>query len=246
MKSSPSPQVTDTQPAEKPWAIVDAIQSIDAFKSAEEIRNQPKTADAKKIQESIVEEEVIESGIKSLGDVPLDQFGEADANLDVNESLFDTESEIKFIGKEVPKSIYNGSQFNEDATQGTVFSISDQVMQEADSDLESMPGDEIESLYGFEEPETNDDTISVRPLGHHQANFSSLVASIQNLESSLSKKVADKIKESFPRMVVNALEERLPKMLFDTLKTILPDLLQDSMNKALPRLNKHVKKTIKA
>ncbi|GJS03885.1 hypothetical protein Tco_0320393 [Tanacetum coccineum] len=226
MKSSPSPQVTDTQPAEEPWATADAIQSIDAFKSEEEIRNQPKTVDAEKIQESIVEEEVIESGIKSLGDVPLDQFGEADANLDVDESLFDTESEIKFIGKEVPKSIYNGSQFNEDATQGTVFSIHDQVMQEADSDLESMPRDEIKSLYRFEEPKTNDDTI---PLGHHQANFSSLVASIQNLESSLSKKVADKIKESFPRMVVNALEERLPKMLFDTLKTILPDLLQDSV-----------------
>ncbi|GJR27505.1 hypothetical protein Tco_1103737 [Tanacetum coccineum] len=152
-------------PVEEPWATADAIQSIDAFKSAEEIRNQPKTADAEKIQESIVEEEVRESGIKSLGDVPLDQFGEANANLDADESLFDTESEIKFIRKEVPKSIYNGSQFNKDATQGT------------------------------------------------------------NLESSLSKKVADKIKELFPRMVVDAFEERLPKMLFDTLKTILPDLL---------------------
>ncbi|GKB44065.1 hypothetical protein Tco_0889007 [Tanacetum coccineum] len=109
------------------------------------------------VQKSIVEEEVRDFGIKSLGDVPLDEFGRADANLDADESPFDTESEIKFIGNEVLKFIYNGSQVNEDATQGNGFSPSDQVMQEADSDLESVPCDEIESLSGFEADVSEDD-----------------------------------------------------------------------------------------
>ncbi|GKD42786.1 hypothetical protein Tco_1267431 [Tanacetum coccineum] len=135
-------------PAEKPVAIADATQSIDVSESAEKLGNHPKPADAEK-------EEVRESGLKSMGDVPLDEFGRADANLDADESPFDTKSEIKFIRKEVPKFIYNGSHVNKDATKG--FSLSNQVIQKADSDLESMPGDEIESLSEFEADESNDD-----------------------------------------------------------------------------------------
>ncbi|GKF12626.1 hypothetical protein Tco_0050552, partial [Tanacetum coccineum] len=93
----------------------------------------------------------------SLGDVPLDEFGRADTNLDADESPFNTNSETKFNGKEVLKFIYNGSQVNEDANQSTGFSLFDQVMQEADSDLESMLGDKIESLSGFEADESDDD-----------------------------------------------------------------------------------------
>ncbi|GJV99084.1 hypothetical protein Tco_1554336 [Tanacetum coccineum] len=48
-ESSPSPQVIDTQPAEEPGATADATQSIDAFESAEKIRNHLKTADAEKL-----------------------------------------------------------------------------------------------------------------------------------------------------------------------------------------------------
>nr|GEX90934.1 hypothetical protein [Tanacetum cinerariifolium] len=173
-----------------------------------------------KVQESIVDEEARESGIKSLGDVPLDEFGGADAN----ESLFDTESKIKFIGKEVPKFIYNGSQFNEDATQGTGFFISDQVIQEADFDLESMHGDEIESLPGFEELESDDDTMFNLPC----------------------LKIADKIKESISSMVIDALKERLHKMLSNTLNTILRDLLKDLVKNVLPKFDKRVQKTLKA
>nr|GEX99526.1 hypothetical protein [Tanacetum cinerariifolium] len=175
----------------------------------------------KQVQESIIDEEVRESGIKSLGDVPLDEFGRADAN----ESPFDTESKIKFIGKEVPKFIYNGSQFNEDATQGTGFFISDQVIQEGDFDLESMPGDKIESLPGFEELESDDDTITL--------NLPCL-------------KIADKIKESISSMVIDALKERLHKMLSNTLNTILRDLLKDLVKNVLPKFDKRVQKTLKA
>ncbi|GKE58114.1 hypothetical protein Tco_1497299, partial [Tanacetum coccineum] len=176
---------------------------------------------------SIVEEEVREFGIKSLGDVLLDEFSGADANLAANEIPFDTNSKIKFIGKEVLTFKYDDSQTNDDGIEITMIDSSNDVeAKEDDSDLESMPGDEIESLSGFkvvyalaDKPPQSD------PLGHHLVDFSSLVATIQNLESSLSQKIDDKIEESVPRMVDDALEERLPKMLSDTLKFILLDLL---------------------
>ncbi|GJV56825.1 hypothetical protein Tco_1457830 [Tanacetum coccineum] len=81
-------QVIDTQPAEETVATADTTLSLDASESAEEQGNQLKHVDAEKVQETIVEEEVKESGIKSLGDVPLDEFCGADANSDADEILF--------------------------------------------------------------------------------------------------------------------------------------------------------------
>ncbi|GJV83503.1 retrovirus-related pol polyprotein from transposon TNT 1-94 [Tanacetum coccineum] len=212
---------------------------------------------------------VRESGIKSLGDVLLDEFGRADANLAANEIPFDTNSKIKFIGKEVPTFKYDDSQTNDDRIEITMIDSSKDVeAKEDDSDLESMPGDEIESLSGFKVVVTDDDDTQSKhkeesykadeaaadnvldelldkhaladkppqsdPLGHHLVDFSSLVATIQNLESSLSQKIDDKIEESVPRMVADALEERLPKMLSDTLKFVLLDLLLSSLSRPCP------------
>ncbi|GJR17479.1 hypothetical protein Tco_0966006 [Tanacetum coccineum] len=153
------------------------------------------------------------------------QFGMVDDNLDADKSSFETELEIKFIGKEVPKFIYNGSQ-------------------EADFDLESIPGDETESLSEFEEAET-DDTMSV-----HKEEFSKDDANDSANKPPQSDSFVDKIKESAPRMVADALEERLPKVLSGTFKTILPDLLNNSVKKALPKeqivdLQKKLTKAIK-
>nr|GEX51600.1 hypothetical protein [Tanacetum cinerariifolium] len=116
-------QVDDTQPAKETVATDDTTMSLDASESAYKQGKQLKSADAEK--------EMRESGIKSIGDVPLNEFGRVDANLDVDESPFDTELEIKFTGKE-----------------------------EADSDLESMPGDEIKSLSRFKADESIDDDRS--------------------------------------------------------------------------------------
>nr|GEV41448.1 ribonuclease H-like domain-containing protein [Tanacetum cinerariifolium] len=125
-----------------------------------------------------------------------------------------------------------------------------------------MPGDKNESMYGFEEPETDDETMSV-----HNEEFSkddenvddNVIVELVDLDKSKDltanafadkptqlNPLTDKIKESIQRMVVNALEERIPKMLSNTLNTILPDLLQDCMKKAPSKFNKRVKRTIKA
>ncbi|GKA49040.1 hypothetical protein Tco_0741998 [Tanacetum coccineum] len=91
----------------------------------------------------------------------------------------------------------------------------------------------LHALYAY----SSRDLVSTDsdPLGHLQIDISSLVAQVNNLESSLSQRAADKINDSVPRMVVDALEERLHELLSNTLKTILPDLLKNYVKKALPK-----------
>ncbi|GJW62721.1 hypothetical protein Tco_0112056 [Tanacetum coccineum] len=193
----------------------------------------------KRVEKPTNEEIVKEFGLKSMGDIPLDEFGGADA-------------------KRFPNS-YDGSLVNDD-------SLSDQVMQEADSDLESIPGDEIESLYGFEADESdNDDCQSMHKQElsktdkavadnildeiAYMANsknenvnastdkdISSLTSRVAHLESSLAQQVADKIKDSVPRLVVDAFEERIPDLLSKMLKNTLPQIIKDSIKQAFPSL----------
>ncbi|GJY91451.1 hypothetical protein Tco_0506647 [Tanacetum coccineum] len=246
-ESSQSTQVTDTQHAEEPVTTADATKGLDASESAEEQGNQPKTVDAEKV---------------SLGDVPLDEFGRADANLDADESPFNTKSETKFIGKEVPKFIYNGSQVNEDANQGTGFSLFDQVMQEADSDLESMPGDKIESLSGFEADESDDDDLDMAnsknenvnasadkpsqsdPLGHLYKDISALTSRVGHLESSLAQQVVDKyiIRKSVGTAYVPADALDLKEQNKNVERS--SSNIKDSVKQALPKFDKRVKKTL--
>ncbi|GJR78555.1 hypothetical protein Tco_0149340 [Tanacetum coccineum] len=106
-ESSSKKQVADTQPIKETVATADAItnttMSLDSSKSAEEQENQSKHVDATKVQESIVEEEVRDYGITSMGNVSfkelLNQNENKEANKEDYESPFDTESEIKFVGK---------------------------------------------------------------------------------------------------------------------------------------------------
>ncbi|GJS46601.1 hypothetical protein Tco_0596722 [Tanacetum coccineum] len=203
------------------------------------------------VQESIVEEEVGDSGITSMGNISFDEL------------------------KEVLMTTVTPQVFGLHEIQAA-YAHKDQDIEEADSDLEFMLGDEIESLSRFEADETdNDDTQSEHkeefskadeattdnvanmfastnkpsqsdPLGHRSTNFSLLVANITNLESFFSQKIADKIEESVPQIVADTLKERLLEMLSDTLKTILIDLLRYYVKKVLPKLDKRVKKTLKA
>nr|GEV77430.1 ribonuclease H [Tanacetum cinerariifolium] len=110
----------------------------------------------------------------------------------------------------------------------------DHVIEEADSNLDSTLGDEIESISAFEADETDDD--------HHQSEHKE--------ELSKTDEATDKIADSVPRMVADAFEERMLKLLFDTFKNILPQIIKDpikqSVKKALPKFDKRVEKTLKA
>ncbi|GJW45323.1 hypothetical protein Tco_0074122, partial [Tanacetum coccineum] len=90
-KSPSKKQFDDTHHAEEPVAT----KGIESYESAEELRNQTKPAEAKKVHEIFVEEAVKDYVITSLGIIPFKElYGHA------KESPFDTEPVIKFIGKE--------------------------------------------------------------------------------------------------------------------------------------------------
>ncbi|GKA10662.1 hypothetical protein Tco_0690095 [Tanacetum coccineum] len=160
--------------------------------------NEPKLRifppNAIQVQKLIDKDIVKESGLESLGDIPLDEFGEANAKLDVDESPYDTESEIK-----------------------------------------SMPEDEIVSVSGFKTTQTEDDDT--------QSQHREELSKVEHIESSLAQQVADKIEDSMPRLVADAFEERVPNLVADTLKNILPQIITDSVKQALPKFDKRVKKT---
>ncbi|GJW80162.1 hypothetical protein Tco_0144137 [Tanacetum coccineum] len=103
------------------------------------------------VPKTIVEEVVKDSGITSLGNIPLEEmYGHAE------ESPFDTELEIKFIDKEkVDQATYD------DVVEITLIGSSmDAEFQKVGSDLESMPDDEIESISGFETVDDDEDNKS--------------------------------------------------------------------------------------
>ncbi|GJR78556.1 hypothetical protein Tco_0149341 [Tanacetum coccineum] len=136
-------------------------------------------------------------------------------------------------------------------------------MEEVDSDLDSMPGDEIESLFGFKADETDDD--------HHQYkhkeelsktgkvaadNIIDELVDMANTQDVNLNASADKPNESDPlghlHKEISSLtaKERIPELLSDTLKNILLQIIKDSVKqfvkKALPKFDKRAEKTLKA
>nr|GEV78135.1 hypothetical protein [Tanacetum cinerariifolium] len=90
-------------------------------------------------------------------------------------------------------------------------------MEETDSDLESMPDDEIMSVLNNDNDNDSEELF-----------------------------VADEIVVNNPKMVDDAFEERILDLLSDTLKNILLQLLNDFVKKLMPKFDKRVKKTLKA
>ncbi|GJW93967.1 retrovirus-related pol polyprotein from transposon TNT 1-94 [Tanacetum coccineum] len=136
-----------------------------------------------KLVEEIVEDPLaINSGIKSLGNVNLDEL---------------LKDKIVNVGAE-------------------------DKMEEADSELESMPNDEVISILGNEdEEEDSDRELSIADEIDADKVIDTLV-SIANKEwLSLLDKFADKIDSLMPRMVADAFKERMPEFISHTLMNIL-------------------------
>nr|GEU93619.1 hypothetical protein [Tanacetum cinerariifolium] len=185
-ESSLTPQVTVTQTAEETMATDDATQSIDASVLVEDQRNNlrslmPQRAAngnpsssykltmkrVPKVHEPIVEkaEHVAkeedhdmgtDSGIVSMGDVRLE-----DMYVDDEESPFDTKSKIKVVKRMQPPNTDDEDQitFLGPIDMDTDPSIvqEDADLEKVDSDLASMPKDDIESVANFD----TDDNIDI-------------------------------------------------------------------------------------
>nr|GEV00354.1 hypothetical protein [Tanacetum cinerariifolium] len=227
-ESSSKKQVADTQPAKEIVATADATLSLNASKLAEEQGNQLKYADATMgmiLPESIIEDDVRDSGITLMGNISFEELSDQNENKEADkedyESPFNTESEIKFIGKEA-------------SVDNTIDELVDMVNYQ-DSNLNAFA----------DKPNKSD------PLGHLHKEIRFLTAKVEQLGSLLSQQVANKFEDSVPKMVADAFEERIPKLLYDILRNILPQQLlkklrqmlkgSNHLNKILKSLNKLLK-----
>ncbi|GJU39367.1 hypothetical protein Tco_1192324 [Tanacetum coccineum] len=132
----------------------------------------------------------------------------------MHESLYDTEFRIKVIKRYQPPQTADEDHI---IFLGAVYDEMDQREAEpVDSDLHSMPDDEVQSISGFEPTDSNEE--------------------VDNLESSLAKKVSSKLEESIPRMITDAFEERMPEVQ-ETLQTTVPSLISKPLNRELNALN---------
>ncbi|GJX52600.1 hypothetical protein Tco_0280969 [Tanacetum coccineum] len=182
-----------------------------------------------------------------------DQKNKADQEM--AESPFDTESEIKII-KSFQSATLFGSLFIHQGSQSILDCLlviditpkDDKEVNgsdETDSGLCSMHEDELASLTGFETPDSADNdsqegtaktfhAFADMPaqsdsLGHLQEESRTLNTKVDQLESIISKKVADDIQSSVPLIVFYALKANLPGFLLEALKNTLPQLIQDSI-----------------
>ncbi|GJS24112.1 retrovirus-related pol polyprotein from transposon TNT 1-94 [Tanacetum coccineum] len=119
-----------------------------------------------------------------------------------------------------------------------------------DSDYESMPKDDLRSVAGSEDTDSDntqgndvshsdhifqDDNASAERLSlpnhmdHICEEVSSLHSKLGDMESSIIHQVLAAIKSSLPALVTTALQEQLPGLLSATLKDCLPSILQESL-----------------
>nr|GEW29837.1 hypothetical protein [Tanacetum cinerariifolium] len=246
---------TDVQPDEVPIATTDTTQSLDASELVERQGNQPKTADAEKfmhVQEQNVEMEVKSSRLISMGNVTFEQLiDEYDlkqsANLEGSESSYYTKFEIKVVKRFKPTKVDDDDQI---AFLGPMYEDIDTDLDKADSDLHSMPVDEVESVFGFEDTKSSAEEYDKAgskpsdPFGPLLAKTSSLSTKVKNLESSLAKKVTDKLEDSVPKMVADVFKEKMPELIFDSLKHILSQIIKESIQQALLKIDQRVQETL--
>nr|GEV07635.1 hypothetical protein [Tanacetum cinerariifolium] len=191
------------------------------------------------VHETIVEEAVEEPELTSLGNITFEElYGHAD------ESPFNTEYKIKFIGKVDPN-------LNVD-NQGASSLLIDKEMTNSDSNLESMPDNEIEFVSKFKEGDDDESKHAEELSMEDEAAADDVIVELVDMENNQDANLdTSATKPTYPyplvpRMVADVFEENLRELLSDTLKNILPQLLEESVKKALPRFYKRAKKTIKA
>ncbi|GJS67649.1 hypothetical protein Tco_0682213 [Tanacetum coccineum] len=122
------------------------------------------------------------------------------------------------------------------------------IQENSDSDLQSMPDDDLRFVSGFEAADSydthdnevshsahtsQDDIASAKRLSlpdhmdHICEEVISLHSRLEDLISSIAQSVSDEIQSSLPTLVTNALKEQLPRIISATLKDYMKTQLQD-------------------
>ncbi|GJR09324.1 hypothetical protein Tco_0791976 [Tanacetum coccineum] len=126
---------------------------------------------------------------------------------------------------------------NQDVIDITTKDAEEGDASESLSGLRSIPDDDLASMFGFKTQDSADhvseegtktlhafadNRAQSDPLGHLHAELGTLNTKIDQLKSSISKKVAEDMKSSVPAIVADTLKEQLPGLLSDALKDTLP------------------------
>ncbi|GJU63058.1 hypothetical protein Tco_1244893 [Tanacetum coccineum] len=137
------------------------------------------------------------------------------------------------------------------------------IQEYFESDLQSMPDDDLRSVFGFEaadSDDTNDNEVSHSAhtshdiasaerlsipyhMDHICEEVSYLHSRLGNMEYSIVQIVSDEIKSSLPAMITNALQEQLPRILLATLKDCLPLIVKESLQTHHPLVSEQFAET---
>nr|GEX28249.1 retrovirus-related Pol polyprotein from transposon TNT 1-94 [Tanacetum cinerariifolium] len=200
----PKKQVAQTQHAEVRVATTNATKSLKAFELAEEQGNQPLTAEAVKVLDQHVKEE------KDDEFVAIEKVDkEISLEILTVEQLLDESDKLNKAVQEPLESPYDTKS----------------EIKGSDSDLQSMPDDDLRSVSGFH---TTD-------FDNTHKNKVSLHSRLGDMESSIVQQVSTEFKSSLPALVIDSLKEQLPSLLSDALKVTLPRLLKDSIRSSISK-----------
>ncbi|GKC22544.1 hypothetical protein Tco_1024694, partial [Tanacetum coccineum] len=172
------------------------------------------------------DDEFANSGLHSIGDVPLESLNQA-----ADESPYDTKSEIKFMKRFKP--------LHADDEPQITFIGSEKPDEEEDSNMESLPDDDVGSMSGSQSSEKElsksekrdaDELIDEMTELNASADkpsdplslLQSLFIKVDQLEPNITKKVLKELQTSVPSSVSTALKETLHVLLADALKDALP------------------------
>ncbi|GKA21605.1 hypothetical protein Tco_0701594 [Tanacetum coccineum] len=230
------------------WPLLIPQKSLDASKSVHELRNYPETANALKVHETIVEEAV--------------------------DDPFATDFGIKSLGNVDLDKLLKDQKVDDAEIAFSRYSSFDQGMEEANSNLESMPDVEITSIFEGDNYESGSD----QELSATNAKSAATTSSPADIQALIAKVVWEK--KNIPRVKipniqtlgamrrrldflaakVHNVSENLPNQLtkkFDSTASIvhkivsealvqqLPDLLTATIKSILPRaLTKAVRETL--
>ncbi|GJR90226.1 retrovirus-related pol polyprotein from transposon TNT 1-94 [Tanacetum coccineum] len=220
----PKEQVAKTQHAKVIVATADTTKSLVASKLAKEQVNQLSAAEAEKVLDQNVEEEVKDAGFVAMEEDVIDITTKDTKEGDASESLSGLRS--------IP---------DDDLALMTGFETQDSA--------DHVSGEGTETLHAFADKPAQSD-----PLGNLHIELCLLNNKVNQLESSITKHVSDSIQSTVPLIVTNTLKEQLPFLLLDALKDTLPQLIKDSIKssvsesiaKELPQVEAHVQKNLQA
>ncbi|GJX17160.1 hypothetical protein Tco_0217992 [Tanacetum coccineum] len=229
----PKTQVAETQHAEETMATADATKSLDTSESAEEQVIQPKTAEAKKVQDQNVQEEVKESGLESMKDIKIIKSFQAavvSGSLLIHQgSQRSTSDDLDVIDitpkddeKELPLTLDYGLCLMMTWPLCQALRLPDNDSQEGIS----------KTFYAYDDKPTQSD-----PLGHLHKELHILTTKVNQLESSITKQVTDAIQSFVPSLVANTLKTNFPGLLSEALKNSLPQItLKDQLPNIILKL----------